>query len=508
MCGIVGALGAKLDAALLERLFIATEPRGKEATGFYFPSQGINKDAFPVSTFLEAWKEQFLEGTENDNIFVGHCRLATHGEPEYIPNNHPIESENWIIVHNGVVSLKDIENYPYKSDTDTENILAYVEKYGLEQGLTYVTSGAAVILVPKHEDNTFYLFKTSTADMLIAYDMDNETMYVCSGERYMKAALDPLSEKPERLGGLFSIADRRLKVTEPKARDLWKVSLKDGLIHSEMVKGLSAVYSHQNNDWNQQRNFNRRYACGYTGDWEYDDRWDDEFVPLGTGNNRPSVLDGTVKSAKIIKAERKALEEARKHNQARTTNGSTNNHSMCNNGGTKNQSLVKGNGHLSKMLNSTLVKGDIVEIVREIQSTDPVYATNGGLIANLLQGTMLVVKKELEKMRFAVENKQGDLFSVPRSLIELTDNPNCYGISYTTLSSYCTHNCMWADECKTLCFETTEEDLPMCAGTYEDGDDDCMNCWYVAKCLQLMDTIGELDGVEDDEQEHAHEEND
>ncbi len=492
MCGIVGAIGKKIDGSFLANMFLATEPRGTEATGFWFPSTGVVKDALRVSDFLPVWKEEFDEGVEKDNVFIGHCRLSTHGEPSYNDNNHPIESANWIIVHNGVVAMKDIENYPYVSDTDTENILAYIEKYGIAEGLSYCTAGAAIILVPKEEQNTLYLWKTATADMLIAYDMDNESIYVCSGEKYMKEALDPLSEKPERLGGLFSIADRRIKVTEPKARELWKITLVSGEIHSTMLKTISAVYS-KNNSYGGNYN---RHACGYQSGgydsrryaWEDDDEFGDGFTPLGTGNNRPSVLDGTVKGANLLKEEDKLLKEAREKARKKVVTTTTPASSDGGGNGVTSQSMKKGSPCNQNLLGGELYTGDFVQISREPEGADPIYASNGGIVGDLRKGDVLTVKKRLQHARYAIENEVGDLFTVPRSLIELAENPNCFAVGYMSLNADCLHKCWWRFECKAVVDQYKDDELPQCAGTFEAKDSECQECWYIAPCLKIVAT--------------------
>jgi glucosamine 6-phosphate synthetase-like amidotransferase/phosphosugar isomerase protein len=133
MCGLVGAIGKKIDLDIIRDLFLATQPRGKEATGFWTSITDTIKAPLGADEFLKDSKtmERLTKGIGESNILLGHCRYATHGKPEYNYNNHPIESENWIVVHNGVVSsLKDFDDYEYTSDTDTENIVAYIERYG------------------------------------------------------------------------------------------------------------------------------------------------------------------------------------------------------------------------------------------------------------------------------------------------------------------------------------------------------------------------------------------
>jgi glucosamine 6-phosphate synthetase-like amidotransferase/phosphosugar isomerase protein len=193
MCGIIGAIGKNIDSDIVHDLFLATQPRGKEATGFWTATTGTIKKDKGADKFLnKRTLKKLNKGIKESDILLGHCRYATHGKPEFNYNNHPIESENWIIVHNGVVNIKDFDDYEYVSDTDTENIVAYIERFGLVEGLAKISSGASIILKNKAEDDCIYVWRTATGDLLLALDVDHDTLYVCSGEKYMK----PESERP------------------------------------------------------------------------------------------------------------------------------------------------------------------------------------------------------------------------------------------------------------------------------------------------------------------------
>ncbi len=110
MCGIIGAIGTGIDASLLHSIFLESEDRGKHATGFWFPNTGIVKAPKSATDFLNENAEAFMQGATESQIFLGHTRYATHGKPENNFNSQPLESENWIMVHNGIVAtMKDMD---------------------------------------------------------------------------------------------------------------------------------------------------------------------------------------------------------------------------------------------------------------------------------------------------------------------------------------------------------------------------------------------------------------
>ena len=129
MCGIVVALAfGKLNEKdevirqgvmqyLTTELLIATEERGKDATGAsilfddgkyaglkrgqraadYLSIFGESKEWY--GSLLKVWREH----KTHSRVFLGHCRAATIGDKEDNENNHPIKVGNLIGIHNGVI---------------------------------------------------------------------------------------------------------------------------------------------------------------------------------------------------------------------------------------------------------------------------------------------------------------------------------------------------------------------------------------------------------------------
>ena len=66
-------------------------------------------------------------------FIIGHNRLATTGDEKENKNNHPFETENILLVHNGVISnhdaLKTSFSLNYEEETDSAIIPHLIETY-------------------------------------------------------------------------------------------------------------------------------------------------------------------------------------------------------------------------------------------------------------------------------------------------------------------------------------------------------------------------------------------
>ena len=135
MCGIVGYLGSREAYPILIKGLKRLEYRGYDSAGVALGT------ANHIEVIKKKGKVAELENeakgkNKSGSIGIGHTRWATHGIPNDI-NSHPhfSESENLVIIHNGIIENYDSlrkelisRGYSFKSDTDTEVLINFIEE--------------------------------------------------------------------------------------------------------------------------------------------------------------------------------------------------------------------------------------------------------------------------------------------------------------------------------------------------------------------------------------------
>jgi hypothetical protein len=169
MCGIVGAVTLSKGSKMLDREYITeglieTSSRGTDATGFWSPATGVIKDGIDAKDFTRKYKRE-IAAVEDAKVWIGHCRSATRGKHTEAPpsnneNNHPFETERWVLVHNGVLSdSPELKEYKYKGACDSEVAISYLEKFG-EQGFKYILSvDSASLVAYDKQENLLYFWR-------------------------------------------------------------------------------------------------------------------------------------------------------------------------------------------------------------------------------------------------------------------------------------------------------------------------------------------------------------
>jgi len=111
MCGIFGVVGKKYEhdifKSIVKKLFILSESRGKEASGFAFLHDDIiavYKSPLPASELIKStvFKKIFTKGIQSE-ILIGHSRLVTNGYEHENFNNQPFIKNGIVGIHNGIV---------------------------------------------------------------------------------------------------------------------------------------------------------------------------------------------------------------------------------------------------------------------------------------------------------------------------------------------------------------------------------------------------------------------
>ena len=163
MCGIFGALvaqGAELNAAqfhaLIDRLFVLSESRGREAAGLAMRNGGqlaIYKSPVEASTMIkEPQYKKLLHSvstTDDGLALIGHSRLVTDGHRANQNNNQPVRHDRIIAVHNGIIvnaeklwTANTELNRQY--EIDTEIMVALIDQ-SIQGGHTFQIAVNSVI---------------------------------------------------------------------------------------------------------------------------------------------------------------------------------------------------------------------------------------------------------------------------------------------------------------------------------------------------------------------------
>lgn len=209
MCGIYGYIGknaVQKSICGLERL----EYRGYDSAGIAYITENkkikVVKNVGKVSGLKSKLKPEI-----ESNLAIAHTRWATHGKPSIL-NCHPVSSENFSLVHNGIIeNFKEIQNefnFKLKTETDSEIIAHLIEinfnknlkncdkineniLYAIKIAAQKLKGSWAVELICKKMPNKIYIFKnlmpivvgtnrleSAVASDVNAFEFDEKTKWV------------------------------------------------------------------------------------------------------------------------------------------------------------------------------------------------------------------------------------------------------------------------------------------------------------------------------------------
>lgn len=153
MCGIWGLVGQRIAnkheiRSAVEKLFVLSESRGKEASGISGLSNGAIislKMAEPASKLIkkqafDKFMEDILNVDQERFAVIGHSRLATNGSEANNENNQPVVTDRISVVHNGIIVnvdqlWNDNPDLNRQTELDTE-ILGKIITKKIERGKT------------------------------------------------------------------------------------------------------------------------------------------------------------------------------------------------------------------------------------------------------------------------------------------------------------------------------------------------------------------------------------
>jgi hypothetical protein len=158
-------------------LLLGIESRGKKATGFVSHLPGgkeltLDKQAVPASDFIK----NRLPIPEGANVWLGHTRLDTQGDPKNNENNHPVVCNSTFVTHNGSIYnddelFKEHTKGKREAEVDSQAIAMLLDKYGFEkaaEGLAQMRGAFAIASInPEKNPDEVLLAKGGWAPCVI-----------------------------------------------------------------------------------------------------------------------------------------------------------------------------------------------------------------------------------------------------------------------------------------------------------------------------------------------------
>lgn len=292
LCGILGYIGTTdgREAILtgLERL----EYRGYDSAGVaVLNEQGLSifkKEG--LTTGLR--KTDFMK--QDAPLAIAHTRWATRGCVA-LHNAHPHHSSSgrFTLVHNGSIENETkirkrlLQNYPFTSETDTEVIVALIEKYEAEFNnlenallhlLTILKGSYTFILIDKFDKDTLYAVKNK-APLVIG--LSDDFKMVASDVASMSHMTDKFIVTANQ--ELVKLTKNSVKVFDRYGRDVTKIHMTINVNEDGFDKGDYPHHVLQEID--EQPQILQKYV--------------DEFLTSGWPKNKLNAI-GALKNADRI----------------------------------------------------------------------------------------------------------------------------------------------------------------------------------------------------------------
>jgi glucosamine--fructose-6-phosphate aminotransferase (isomerizing) len=171
MCGIVGYIGHREAYPIVLKGLKRLEYRGYDSSGVALLNNG-QLNVYKKKGKVAEMEEATMGKDVHSHIGIGHTRWATHGEPSD-RNAHPHVSQSGelAMIHNGIIEnyahIKQeliSKGYDFKSDTDTEVLLNFIEdikknndctlEEALRIALRRIVGAYCILLISKDDPDT------------------------------------------------------------------------------------------------------------------------------------------------------------------------------------------------------------------------------------------------------------------------------------------------------------------------------------------------------------------
>lgn len=233
MCGIVGYIGNNDCSEILLDGLTKLEYRGYDSAGIALLNKGLITRYRANGKLKNLKKVIYSIDNVEGTIGIAHTRWATHGIPSE-KNAHPHNSENFVIVHNGIIeNYRELKSFMIEngtkisSDTDSEMIVHLIEYY-YKKGLNF--ENAVIATIKKLEGAYAVLVLSKLEEKLIAFKKDSPMIIGLSNEgTYVASDVPAILSYTNKFiyledGDLVTITKLDVKITDfdlsPKEYDV------------------------------------------------------------------------------------------------------------------------------------------------------------------------------------------------------------------------------------------------------------------------------------------------
>jgi glucosamine--fructose-6-phosphate aminotransferase (isomerizing) len=218
MCGIVAYIGPREAYPIILKGLKRLEYRGYDSSGVALLNDGLK--VYKKKGKVAELEESLIGISLHAHAGIGHTRWATHGEPSD-RNAHPHQSANGklAMIHNGIIenyaqlkSELQKKGYVFKSDTDTEVLLNFIEdiqknnQCGLEEAVRIALKRVvgAYVIVLLDEDNPDTIIAARKGSPLV--------IGVGKGEHFLASDASPIIEYTKEV---VYVNDYELAILKP-----------------------------------------------------------------------------------------------------------------------------------------------------------------------------------------------------------------------------------------------------------------------------------------------------
>lgn len=215
MCGVIGAIFKDIkdsDLETIERVLLESEIRGKHASGLaWFDGVEIRiyKQPIPISELLKTfYLNDFVVG--GNLSLIAHTRYSTSD----IHFHQPLGDSSGALVHNGVISQEDPENwetkYGFKCSTknDSELLLHSIKN---NKNFLEVFHNPSISALYMNKNGDIKNFRNSLRPQWEAV-FENGKIIASTKNILLRAGIDP--ERISKVQSCDSITERQIRYSE------------------------------------------------------------------------------------------------------------------------------------------------------------------------------------------------------------------------------------------------------------------------------------------------------